>query len=150
MPASKPKLAQLTTPVTATFPSELSALSAKTPLSAVPDFIKEEFPNSEKTPITPPLAYMDFLRSMSRNGEITVQREVSALAIRLGGSSQGALLARLQSLKVFGEKREAYQRSSHKDCDLYAENGSRAKGQEEENPQRLFQSPRAGGSSDSI
>ncbi|KAI0176370.1 hypothetical protein GGR52DRAFT_357889 [Hypoxylon sp. FL1284] len=65
MPATKPKLAQLTTPVTATFPSELSALSAKTPLSAVPDFIKEEFPSSAKTPISPPTAYMDFLKAMS-------------------------------------------------------------------------------------
>ncbi|KAL7629256.1 hypothetical protein AAE478_000776 [Parahypoxylon ruwenzoriense] len=65
MPASKPKLAQLKTPVTATFPSELSALSAKTPRSAVPDFIKEEFPSSAKTPITPPTAYMDFLKAMS-------------------------------------------------------------------------------------
>ncbi|KAI0382047.1 hypothetical protein F5Y04DRAFT_280280 [Hypomontagnella monticulosa] len=64
MPTSKPKLAQLTTPVTATFPSELSALSAKTPRSAVPDFIKEEFP-STKTPISPPTAYMDFLKAMS-------------------------------------------------------------------------------------
>ncbi|RYP66055.1 hypothetical protein DL769_006157 [Monosporascus sp. CRB-8-3] len=74
MPASKPKLAQLTTPVTATFPSELSALSAKTPLSAVPDFIKEEFPNSEKTPITPPLAYMDFLRSMSVSSPVVPEK----------------------------------------------------------------------------
>ncbi|KAI1398544.1 hypothetical protein F4819DRAFT_489488 [Hypoxylon fuscum] len=65
MPTSKPKLAQLTTPVTATFPSELSALSARTPLSAVPDFIKEEFPSSTKTPISPPTAYMDFLKAMS-------------------------------------------------------------------------------------
>ncbi|XXG94740.1 Transcriptional activator [Hypoxylon texense] len=66
MPATtKPKLAQLTTPVTATFPSELSALSARTPLSAVPDFIKEEFPSSAKTPISPPTAYMDFLKAMS-------------------------------------------------------------------------------------
>ncbi|KAI5862104.1 hypothetical protein GGS23DRAFT_105721 [Durotheca rogersii] len=65
MPAVKPKLAQLKTPVTATFPSELSALSAKTPRSAVPDFIKEEFPSSAKTPITPPTAYMDFLKAMS-------------------------------------------------------------------------------------
>ncbi|RYP04188.1 hypothetical protein DL765_010271 [Monosporascus sp. GIB2] len=74
MPASKPKLAQLTTPVTATFPSELSALSAKTPLSAVPDFIKEEFPSSEKTPITPPLAYMDFLRSMSVSSPVVPEK----------------------------------------------------------------------------
>ncbi|KAI1482785.1 hypothetical protein K445DRAFT_55379 [Daldinia sp. EC12] len=65
MPSAKPKLAQLKTPVTATFPSELSALSAKTPLSAVPDFIKEEYPTSVKTPITPPTAYMDFLKAMS-------------------------------------------------------------------------------------
>ncbi|KAI1357003.1 hypothetical protein F5Y01DRAFT_9304 [Xylaria sp. FL0043] len=67
MPSAKPKLAQLTTPVTATFPSELSALSAsaKTPLSAVPPFIKEEFPGSARTPISPPTAYMDFLKAMS-------------------------------------------------------------------------------------
>ncbi|KAI0396078.1 hypothetical protein F5Y17DRAFT_153544 [Xylariaceae sp. FL0594] len=66
MPSVKPRLPQLTTPVTATFPSELSALSAsaRTPLSAIPTFIKEEFPG-EKTPITPPTAYMDFLKAMS-------------------------------------------------------------------------------------
>ncbi|KAJ8123780.1 hypothetical protein O1611_g9515 [Lasiodiplodia mahajangana] len=64
---TKPKLAQLKTPVTATFPSELSALSAsaRTPLSAVPTFIKEEFPGSARTPISPPTAYMDFLKAMS-------------------------------------------------------------------------------------
>ncbi|KAF2996543.1 hypothetical protein G7054_g11313 [Neopestalotiopsis clavispora] len=61
-PTSKPKLPQLKTPVTATFPSELSALSARTPLSAIPVEIKEEF---TKTPISPPIAYMDFLRAMS-------------------------------------------------------------------------------------
>ncbi|KAK5632908.1 hypothetical protein RRF57_008622 [Xylaria bambusicola] len=67
MPTAKPKLAQLKTPVTATFPSELSALSAsaRTPLSAVPTFIKEEFPGSARTPISPPTAYMDFLKAMS-------------------------------------------------------------------------------------
>ncbi|KAK7753254.1 hypothetical protein SLS62_004773 [Diatrype stigma] len=85
MPAtttSKPKLAQLTTPVTATFPSELSALSAKTPLSAVPDFIKEEFPSSgscgDKTPITPPVAYMDFLKSMSMPSPVVVPEKRSS------------------------------------------------------------------------
>ncbi|KAH8603070.1 hypothetical protein B0O99DRAFT_680039 [Bisporella sp. PMI_857] len=73
MPSTKPKLAQLQTPMTATFPSELSALSAKTPLSAFPsaktplsgfplDLIKQE---DIKTPITPPTAYTDFLKSMS-------------------------------------------------------------------------------------
>ncbi|KAI0417415.1 hypothetical protein F5X98DRAFT_145463 [Xylaria grammica] len=72
MPTAKPKLAQLTTPVTATFPSELSALSAsaKTPLSAIPTFIKEEFPGSARTPISPPTAYMDFLKAMSAQSPI--------------------------------------------------------------------------------
>ncbi|KXJ95879.1 hypothetical protein Micbo1qcDRAFT_29489 [Microdochium bolleyi] len=66
MPGPRPKLG-LTTPVTATFPSELSALSAvsaRTPLSAIPVFIKDEFANTT-TPITPPIAYMDFLKAMS-------------------------------------------------------------------------------------
>jgi hypothetical protein len=80
MPTSKPKLAQLTTPVTATFPSELSALSAKTPLSAVPDFIKEEFPGNEKTPISPPLAYMDFLKSMSIPSPIIPEKSTTSLS----------------------------------------------------------------------
>ncbi|KAI5926752.1 hypothetical protein F4810DRAFT_485005 [Camillea tinctor] len=74
MPTSKPKLAQLTTPVTATFPSELSALSAKTPLSAVPDFIKEEFPGSNRTPISPPTAYMDFLKAMSAPSPVVPEK----------------------------------------------------------------------------
>ncbi|KAI1431650.1 hypothetical protein GGR50DRAFT_699788 [Xylaria sp. CBS 124048] len=67
MPATKPKLAQLKTPVTATFPSELSALSAsaRTPRSAVPSFLKDEFAGGIKTPITPPTAYMDFLKAMT-------------------------------------------------------------------------------------
>ncbi|KAI0196856.1 hypothetical protein F4808DRAFT_301992 [Astrocystis sublimbata] len=71
MSTTKPKLPQLKTPVTATFPSELSALSAsasasaRTPLSAIPAFIKEEFPGSARTPISPPTAYMDFLKAMS-------------------------------------------------------------------------------------
>lgn len=70
MPSIKPKLAQLTTPVTATFPSELSALSACSPLSAVvPSFAikQEELPSlaAIKTPISPPTAYTDFLKAMS-------------------------------------------------------------------------------------
>lgn len=66
---TKPKLPQLKTPMTSTFPSstfpsELSALSARTPLSAFPDFIiKQE--DGIKTPITPPVAYTDFLKSMA-------------------------------------------------------------------------------------
>jgi len=62
MPSTKPKLAQLQTPVTSTFPSELSALSAKTPIIGFVDFIKQE---DIKTPITPPTAYTDFLKTMA-------------------------------------------------------------------------------------
>lgn len=59
---TKPKLPPLQTPVSSTFPSELSALSARTPLTGFPDFIKQE---DMKTPITPPSAYTDFLKSMA-------------------------------------------------------------------------------------
>ncbi|KAM3089045.1 hypothetical protein ACMFMG_000664 [Clarireedia jacksonii] len=62
MASTKPKLPQLKTPKTSTFPSELSALSnsARSPLPGYADFIiKQE--DSIKTPITPPLAYTDFL-----------------------------------------------------------------------------------------
>jgi hypothetical protein len=59
---TKPKLAPLQTPVTSTFPSELSARSARTPLTGFPEHIKQE---DMKTPITPPSAYMDFLKSMA-------------------------------------------------------------------------------------
>lgn len=62
-PSTKPKLAQLKTPMTSTFPSELSALSAKSPYPGFADFIKQE--ESLKTPITPPTAYTDFLKTMS-------------------------------------------------------------------------------------
>jgi len=63
MPTSKPKLAQLKTPMTSTFPSELSALSARSPLPGYADFIKQE--DGIKTPITPPTAYTDFLKTMT-------------------------------------------------------------------------------------
>ncbi|KAF4635564.1 hypothetical protein G7Y89_g2530 [Cudoniella acicularis] len=59
---TKPKLAQLETPMTSTFPSELSALSARSPLPGFADFIKQE--DYIKTPITPPTAYTDFLKNM--------------------------------------------------------------------------------------
>jgi hypothetical protein len=65
--STRPKLPQLKTPLTSTFPSafpsELSARSARTPLSAFPDYIKTE--EGMKTPITPPIAYTDFLKSMA-------------------------------------------------------------------------------------
>jgi len=63
MPSAKPKLPQLKTPMTSTFPSELSALSARSPLPGYVDFIKQE--EYIKTPITPPTAYTDFLKTMA-------------------------------------------------------------------------------------
>lgn len=78
---TKPSL-QLKTPMTSTFPpstfqtfpSELSALSARSPLPGYADFIKLE--DGIKTPITPPTAYTDFLKSMASpvNGEKTSGR----------------------------------------------------------------------------
>ena len=65
MPSTKPKLPQLKTPMTSTFPSELSALSARSPFPGFADFIKQE--EGIKTPITPPIAYTDFLKTMSMN-----------------------------------------------------------------------------------
>ncbi|KAI1114375.1 hypothetical protein F5Y14DRAFT_175473 [Nemania sp. NC0429] len=89
--ATKPKLPQLTTPVTATFPSELSALSAsaRTPLSAVPAFIKEEFPGSARTPISPPTAYMDFLKAMSvQSPVVPAKRSASGSSSPVEDSAQ--------------------------------------------------------------
>ncbi|KAF6819041.1 hypothetical protein CMUS01_03959 [Colletotrichum musicola] len=63
MPATKPKLPQLATPVTSTFPSE-TIFSATTPLSARPMSCKDL---PIKTPISPPTAYTDFLKVMSLN-----------------------------------------------------------------------------------
>jgi hypothetical protein len=62
MASTKPSL-QLKTPMTSTFPSELSALSARSPLPGFADFIKQE--DNLKTPITPPTAYTDFLKTMA-------------------------------------------------------------------------------------
>ncbi|KAL9942848.1 hypothetical protein D7B24_000516 [Verticillium nonalfalfae] len=62
MPSStRPKLPQLATPVTGTFPSE-AVFSVTTPMSARP-MSCVDLPT--KTPISPPTAYMDFLKSMS-------------------------------------------------------------------------------------
>lgn len=66
---TRPTLPKLKTPQTASFPSlspfpsELSARSARTPLSAFPDYIKIEC--DTKTPITPPSAYLDFLKNIA-------------------------------------------------------------------------------------
>jgi hypothetical protein len=55
----KPSLHPLKTPKTATFPSELH----KSPYPAFTDFIKKE--EGLKTPITPPLAYTEFLKALT-------------------------------------------------------------------------------------
>ncbi|KAA8576330.1 hypothetical protein EYC84_006465 [Monilinia fructicola] len=61
--------------MSSTFPSELSALSnsARSPFPGYADFmIKQE--DSIKTPITPPLAYTDFLKTM--NSPIVAEKHV--------------------------------------------------------------------------
>ncbi|KAH6898401.1 hypothetical protein B0T10DRAFT_107381 [Thelonectria olida] len=64
MPGSKPQLGKLATPLTATFPSEIRSA---TPISAVSFTFKIE-PDYIKTPISPPLAYTDFLtKAMALN-----------------------------------------------------------------------------------
>ncbi|KAI9671525.1 MAG: hypothetical protein M1817_003577 [Caeruleum heppii] len=60
MPSVKPTLHALQTPKSASFPSELP----RSPLpSGVPELIKHE--DCLKTPITPPTAYIDFLKALS-------------------------------------------------------------------------------------
>ncbi|KND94857.1 hypothetical protein TOPH_00275 [Tolypocladium ophioglossoides CBS 100239] len=72
MPAAKPKLEKLSTPLTATFPSEIASASAATPLSAL-NFRCKPDPDFIKTPISPPSAYTDFLsKAMSLNSPAVV------------------------------------------------------------------------------
>ncbi|KAH7023207.1 hypothetical protein EDB80DRAFT_33261 [Ilyonectria destructans] len=67
MAGTKPKLGKLTTPVTATFPSEITSAMTATPISAISFNFKPD-PDFIKTPISPPLAYTDFLsKAMSLN-----------------------------------------------------------------------------------
>ncbi|KAF1355081.1 hypothetical protein BDV97DRAFT_366270 [Delphinella strobiligena] len=54
----KPKLSTLQTPVSASYPSEI-----RSPLPGTSAYIKKE--ENIKTPITPPNAYLDFLKNMS-------------------------------------------------------------------------------------
>ncbi|KAG6096285.1 hypothetical protein E4U30_001622 [Claviceps sp. LM220 group G6] len=77
MPVTKPKLEKLSTPLTATFPSEISSASASTPLSARP-FFKMMDPDFLKTPISPPAAYAEFLsKAMAMNSPSVVQGDLS-------------------------------------------------------------------------
>jgi hypothetical protein len=58
---SKPPLSALKTPLSATYPSELRSPMVQS--ATTPTFIKRE--ESLKTPITPPTAYLDFLKTLS-------------------------------------------------------------------------------------
>ncbi len=70
--ANRPKLGKLTTPISATFPSEITSANTATPLSAVCFHIKPD-PDYLKTPISPPLAYTDFLsKAMSLNSPLVL------------------------------------------------------------------------------
>ncbi|QPH00901.1 hypothetical protein C2857_004997 [Epichloe festucae Fl1] len=67
MPTTKPKLEKLSTPATATFPSEIASATTATPLSAA-TFPSKMDPDFIKTPISPPSAYTDFLsKAMALN-----------------------------------------------------------------------------------
>ncbi|CAM1506644.1 Fc.00g062850.m01.CDS01 [Cosmosporella sp. VM-42] len=76
--ANKPKLGKLTTPLTATFPSEItSATMSATPLSAISFNFKPD-PDFIKTPISPPMAYTDFLsKAMSLNSPAMASGETT-------------------------------------------------------------------------
>ncbi|KAM0482958.1 hypothetical protein ACHAPX_002402 [Trichoderma viride] len=62
MPAAvttRPKLGKLSTPVTSTFPPDISSACTATPRSSL--FACKPDPSYIQTPISPPLAYTDFL-----------------------------------------------------------------------------------------
>ncbi|RDA84206.1 hypothetical protein CP532_0272 [Ophiocordyceps camponoti-leonardi (nom. inval.)] len=77
MPAVKPKLEKLSTPVTATFPSEIASATTATPLSAVHLLCKPD-PDFIKTPISPPSAYTDFLTKAMTLGSPAVGPDTDA------------------------------------------------------------------------
>ncbi|OAA32778.1 hypothetical protein AAL_00243 [Moelleriella libera RCEF 2490] len=60
MPTTKPKLEKLSTPLTATFPSEITSASSNTPASALSFSGKTDL-DFLGTPVSPPSAYADFL-----------------------------------------------------------------------------------------
>ncbi|RCI14613.1 hypothetical protein L249_6367 [Ophiocordyceps polyrhachis-furcata BCC 54312] len=77
MPAVKPKLEKLSTPVTATFPSEIASATTATPLSALHLLCKPD-PDFIKTPISPPSAYTDFLTKAMTLGSPAVGPDTDA------------------------------------------------------------------------
>ncbi|KAG6031887.1 hypothetical protein E4U41_007386 [Claviceps citrina] len=77
MPITKPKLGKLSTPVTASFPSEISSATTATPLSAV-TYPNKMMPDLIKTPISPPSAYTEFLsKAMALSSPSTTQGDSS-------------------------------------------------------------------------
>jgi hypothetical protein len=78
----KPSLPPLQTPQTASFPSEI----VETPLSALPPAIKQE--HGLKTPITPPVAYTEFLKALTPI--ITSPKQIPALPRTLSTESAPA------------------------------------------------------------
>jgi hypothetical protein len=60
---SKPSLSALKTPLSATYPSELRSPMVQSALTPTFATIKKE--DALKTPITPPTAYLDFLKTLS-------------------------------------------------------------------------------------
>lgn len=61
MPTEKPVLPPLQTPKSASFPSEIVAIAS--PMAGLPAVLKQE--ESMKTPITPPVAYTEFLKALT-------------------------------------------------------------------------------------
>lgn len=69
--ADKPRLGKLATPVTAAFPSEISSANTATPVSALSFPFKPD-PDYIRTPISPPVAYTDFLFKASALGSPSI------------------------------------------------------------------------------
>ena len=77
MPLERPKLGKLATPVSATFPSEVTSATTATPVSALAFPIKPD-PDYIRTPISPPMAYTDFLsKAMSLNSPLPPSGETT-------------------------------------------------------------------------
>ncbi|KHN96463.1 uncharacterized protein MAM_05752 [Metarhizium album ARSEF 1941] len=90
MPATKPRLEKLSTPVTATFPSEITSAATATPLSALA-FLSRPEPDLVKTPISPPSAYTDFLsKAMALNSPALTSADSSPGSARTDPETESA------------------------------------------------------------
>ncbi|TWU77186.1 hypothetical protein ED733_008570 [Metarhizium rileyi] len=89
MPATKPKLEKLSTPVTAAFPSEIASATTATPLSAL-NFLSKPEPDFIKTPISPPSAYTDFLsKAMALNSPSPTSDDSSPGSMKSNSTTEG-------------------------------------------------------------